>query len=32
VVEAKEKVKVIQENPRVAQSRQKSYFDKKGNL
>ena len=29
MVEAKEKVKVIQENPRVAQSRQKSYFDKK---
>jgi len=28
VVEAEEKVKVIQENLRAAQSRQKSYFDK----
>ena len=29
MVEAEEKVKVIQENLRVAQSRQKSYFDKR---
>ena len=29
VVEVEEKVKVVQENLRVAQSRQKSYFDKR---
>src|SRR6185503_14999758 len=29
VVEAEEKVKLIQENLRAAQSRQKSYFDKR---
>jgi hypothetical protein len=29
VIEAEEKVSVIQENLRVAQSRQKSYFDKR---
>jgi hypothetical protein len=29
VIEAEEKVRVIQENLRVAQSRQKSYFDKR---
>jgi hypothetical protein len=29
VVEAEEKVKVIEENLKVAQSRQKSYFDKR---
>ena len=29
VVEAEEKVKVVQENLRAAQSRQKSYFDKR---
>ena len=29
VVEAEEQVKVIQENLRAAQSRQKSYFDKR---
>ena len=29
VVEAKEKVKVIQKNRKAAQSRQKSYFDKR---
>ena len=29
VVEAEEKVRVIQENLRAAQSRQKSYFDKR---
>ena len=32
VVEAKEKVKVVQENLRATQSWQKSYFDKRGNL
>ena len=29
MVEAEEQVKVIQENLRAAQSRQKSYFDKR---
>jgi hypothetical protein len=29
VIDAEEKVRVIQENLRVAQSRQKSYFDKR---
>ena len=29
MVEAEEKVKLIQENLRAAQSRQKSYFDKR---
>ena len=32
VVEAEEKVKIVQANLRAAQSRQKSYFDKKGIL